>query len=180
MTGKEVLKILAIIKVAYPNSFKNLTKADVQALTTLWERQFKDFSYDEVAMALDSIIASDTSDFMPSIGKIKEMIVKLKEPEMMTELEAWQLVKKALSRSGYYAKEEFDKLPPIIQKVIVTPNTLKQWAMEDTSNVNTVIASNFQRSYRAKAKAEKEMLMIPIEVRETMQKIAGTVFKRIE
>lgn len=177
MTKNEVLKVLSIVKVAYPNSFRDTTKADAEATIELWSRQFKDYEYQTVMMALDSIISTDTSDFMPSIGKIKEMIVKLNEPSEMTEQEAWGLVFKALRNSWYNSQKEFDKLPTVIQRIVGSHNQLKEWAMMPTDQVNSVVASNFMRSYRARAKNEREMLKIPTDVKNAL---ACMEIKRIQ
>jgi hypothetical protein len=79
------------------------------------------------------------------------------QPNEMTEAEAWALVRKAASNSFYgQAAKEFDKLPPILQRLVGTPNQLRDWGMMDSNEFNTVVASNFQRSYRARVKSDKE------------------------
>ena len=45
MTNNEVAKVLSTIKIAFPNSFRNMTKADAKALVKLWEIQFADYEY---------------------------------------------------------------------------------------------------------------------------------------
>ena len=43
----------------------------------------------------------------------------------------------------------------------VTPELLKDWAMLDYDEVDTVIQSNFMRSYKVKAKTRAELQMLP-------------------
>ena len=180
MNRNETLQVLAYLKVAYPQAFNKLSKEDIQALTKMWELQFKDFNFDVVMIAVNSYISTDTSGFYPTIGKLKDMIYKLSNPSEMTEQEAWNLVKKAISRSGWYAQEEFDKLPPTLKKLVGSPNQLHDWALSDSDDINTVVASNFMRSYRARTTQEKEMALLPSQVKENLSQLTNEFIKRIE
>ena len=111
--------------------------------------------------------------FPPHIGAIKEAIVKLKTSDEMTELEAWALVNKATKNSTWNAKEEFDKLPPVIQRLVGSPQQLRDWAAMPADTINSVVASNFQRSYKARAANEREFLALPSDVKETMEALAA-------
>lgn len=180
MEKTEVQKILSVLKVNYPASYRNLTRDDGLAMIELWHRQFQEYNYATVLAAVDSIISTDVSDFAPSIGKIKSMIIKLTEPDDgMTEAEAWALVVKAVRRSNYHAAEEFNKLPEVIQRLVGSPAQLREWALMDVDQVNTVVSSNFMRSYRVRAKNEREMLALPNHVKEILQ-IGVNSMKMIE
>lgn len=168
MTKNEVLQVLSILKVAYPNSYKDMTKTDANALVMLWERQFADYEYPTVQSAIDAIISTDTSGFAPSVGKVKEMINKLTTPELMTEQEAWGYVFKALKNGYSNSKKEFDNLPTIVQRIVGSHRQLAEWALMNNDQVNTVVASNFMRSYRARAKHEQEFMALPSNVKEML------------
>ncbi len=168
MTKNEVLQILSILKVAYPNSYKDMTTTDANALVMLWERQFVDYKYSTVQSAIDAIISTDTSGFAPSVGKVKEMINKLTTPDLMTEQEAWGYVFRALRNSGYHAKEEFEKLPVIVQRIVGNHNQLREWAMMPSDQINSVVASNFMRSFKVRAKHEQEFMALPSNVKEML------------
>lgn len=168
MEKKEIVKIMGTLKAAYPNSFRKMSEDDYKAMIELWDRQFKDYDYKIVMMAIDSIISSDTREFYPPIATIKEMIYKLTHQDEMTEQEAWLLVKRALRNSGYHAREEFDKLPEVIQRLVGSPQQLYDWSMMNTDQVDTVVASNFMRSYKVRAKHEKELIAIPPSVKNAL------------
>jgi hypothetical protein len=108
---------------------------------------------------------ADKKGFPPVIGQVKEYIRKLTAPEEMTEQEAWALVAKAIRNGTWGAKEEFEALPPQIQRIVGSPTQLSDWAKMDSDSVHSVVASNFQRSFRAKAKADKEYAALPSEVK---------------
>ena len=173
MTREETLAIMGVLKAAYPNYYRDMNRKDAEAVVDLWATMFNDEPMQLVAMAVKAHIASDVKGFPPHIGAIKEAIVKLQTPNTMTELEAWALVNKASSNSKYAAQEEFDKLPPLLQRLVGSPNQLREWAMMDADKVASVVASNFQRSYKAIMAKEKEQLALPADVREGMQALAA-------
>ena len=173
MTFDETLTIMSVLKAAYPNYYKDMRRSDADAIVSLWVEMFKDDPVEIVAVAVKAHIATDKKGFPPHIGAIKEAIVKLKSSTEMTEMEAWALVNKATQNSTWNAKEEFDKLPPVIQRLVGSPNQLREWAMMDSATVNSVVASNFQRSYKARAANEREVLALPQDVRQTMEMLAA-------
>ena len=75
------------------------------------------------------------------------------------------MVERACSNGIYGYKKEFEKLPPLVQKIIGSPSQIKDWAMCDMDVFNTVIASNFQRAYRTEATRQGEYNALPPEIR---------------
>lgn len=69
MTRDETVKVLSILKVAYPNFYKGLSKQEASAVVNLWSMQFKNIPYDIVVIAVNKIIATNT--FPPAIAEIK-------------------------------------------------------------------------------------------------------------
>jgi len=173
MTYDETLKIFAVLKANYNNFYKTITRVDAEAQVNLWAEMFADEPYQLVGAAVKAYIASDTNGYPPNVGKIKEIIRKLTEPEEMTEQEAVNLVLKATSNSLYNAESEFDKLPPILQRIVGSPNMLREWAMMDAKTVNSVIASNLMRSYKAVAEKQKEQQALPSSVRDLLAEAAS-------
>ena len=172
MTREETGKILAVINAYYPYFFKDMNADGKRAIIDLWNRQFAEYDYAVVVASLDAYIAVDEQNRAPNVGQLKALIRKMTEPEEMTEQEAWGYVASALRNSNYGAEEEFEKLPEQIQRVVGSPNQLREWAMIDTDTLQSVIASNFQRSYRAKAKSDKEYQAIPLGARSVIEQLA--------
>lgn len=173
MTKKEMAEIIAIMQSNYPDDFRGMSDKAMNGKINLWFMQFRDDDYKEVLAAVMAHIATDTNRFMPPVGVIKAKLTEIRMPEELTPLEAWGLVQTAL-RNGYYgAKEEFDKLPPVVQRLVGSPNQLREWALMDTETISSVVASNFQRSYKVRAAKEREFLALPSAVQETMTQIAA-------
>ena len=173
MNRQETLAVMSVLKVAYPNFYKDMGRSDAESIVGLWEEMFKDDPAEVVAMAVKSHIANDRKGYPPHIGAIKDAIVKLHtRSNEMTEMEAWGLVRKAIGNGNYGAVEEFEKLPRTIQRLVGSPNQLREWAMMDSDVINSVVASNFQRSYKARTESEREYMALPSDVRATMAQIA--------
>lgn len=152
------------------DSYPNYKPVDMAETIDVWQMMLEDFAYQQVAMALKAYIMSDTSGFAPSIGQLVGKMQMISQPNELNEMEAWALVSKAI-RNGYYGAEtEFAKLPEMVQKAIGQPSQLRQWAHSDMESIETVIQSNFMRSYRMVVKREKEVQRMPSDVRVLIEK----------
>gem|GEM_PF-477221 len=173
MTIEETGKILAEICAIWPNFSKN---RDAMVTTNVWQNLFADMTYEQVSAALVAFVRSGRSNgFAPDPGQLVNIINSCNCEDIPGELEAWGMVSRAL-RNGYYGyREEFAKLHPLIQEVIGEPEILRQWAVMDEREVETIIASNFQRSYRSRAENVSERILVPEDVR---QKLRGGGLKR--
>lgn len=165
MTRDETIKLLMVIQSAYPN-FK---PPDKTVAVDTWYTMLRDMDYNVVQMGLRAYITSDTSGFAPSIGQLINTIYLTQNLQELNEMEAWALVSKAL-RNGYYgAVEEFDNLPPLVQKAVGTPDNLRNWSQTNTESVENVIQSNFMRSYRTVVKREEEIKKMPADVQALIE-----------
>ena len=81
MTKEETAKVLAILKAAYPNTFKNLSTEDARATLNVWATQFINIPVGVVMIAVNKLIS--TNIFPPTITEVKERIRSL-------YYEAWQ------------------------------------------------------------------------------------------
>lgn len=159
MTVQETAKVFQIIQGAYPS-----WRPGKETLVT-WAALFADQPPEKVIAGVKAFIATDTKGFAPCIGQINEIIHR--PAAGMTETEAWAIVRKAVSNGLYGCYEEFDKLPSLLQKVVGDPLQLRDWAML-TDGLDTVVASNFQRSYRAQLDRQKIDAALPAGVKRIL------------
>lgn len=171
---------MTILQANYPDSFKGQSDAVIAAKIALWHDFFKDHPKPVVYAAAKAFMATDTKGFMPNVGQIAEQIRKLKTPQEMTAMEAWGLVAKALRNSTYGFVEEFAKLPSAIQRVVGNPEQLKEWAMMDEEVVQSVISSNFQRSFKVRLENDQEYEKLPGDVKAFIGQFADGAFGRLE
>ena len=168
MTREETVKIIRIMVDSYPNYKPN----DISETVDVWQMMLSDYDYNLVAMALKAYILSDTSGFAPSIGQLVGKIQTLTKPQELNEMEAWSLVCDALKNCGYNYVEEYEKLPPLVQKAVGLPAQLQTWAL--TENLNRdVVGSNFMRCYRIEVERQNEISKMPQNIREMLEKISN-------
>lgn len=72
MTAEETKKILAILKAAYPNSYKGMTKQEAIGTVNVWASQFAKLPVSVVLIAVNKLISVNT--FPPSINEVKDKI----------------------------------------------------------------------------------------------------------
>lgn len=75
MTKDETLRVLAILKAAYPASYSGMTKREATGTVAVWFTQFADVPVDIVLMAVQKLIS--TSKFPPAISEVKSKIGSL-------------------------------------------------------------------------------------------------------
>lgn len=181
MNRTETIKIMAVLRAAYPQYYAKQSSEDLEGIVGLWAEMFEDEPYQIVAMAVKALIKTRVSTFPPGIGEINEKIMQITKPEEMTEMEAWALVSNALRNSAYNSAEEFQKLPQIAQRIVGSPAQLREWSQMDSDTVNSVVASNFQRSYKVRAKNDREFEALPSGVKDFVMQLAdGMSIKKLE
>ncbi len=190
MTREETLAIMSVLKAAYPAYYRDMKRDEAEGIVGLWQEMFKDEPVEVVAVAVKAHIASDVKGFPPHIGAIKDAIIKIKHPEQMTALEAWSIVRKAIRGASISpssrvadangvlsdkttAEINFEAMPEVLQRIVGSPRELARWADMDDEVLSSVVASNFQKSYKARISHERELAALPTDVRNAMAVIGN-------
>ena len=166
MTRDDVIKIMSVLRGAYPHFYRDISKQEAYDTINLWTDMFSNDDASIVAAAVKSLIDGDDKGFPPTIGQVKAKIRLLVRSDELTEAEAWNLVSKAVKNGLYGAVEEFEKLPPAVKRIVGSPSQLRDWASMDSETLHSVVASNFQRSYKVVATREKEIAALPDDVKK--------------
>ena len=172
MTKNEVIKLLMTIQTFYPNYQVENKEFTINA----WYAIIGDCDYKLMEKALQAYITTDTSGFAPSIGQLLDKLHTIQNPQELNEMEAWSLVSKAL-RNGYYgAVEEFNKLPPLVQKAVGSPDNLRNWSQTDSESIENVVQSNFIKTYRTVVNRENEIKKMPADVQTLIENVNKTSY----
>jgi hypothetical protein len=157
-----------ILRTAYPRFYAGREAPDPVKTLNLWAEMFAEDDVKLVAAAVKSLIASDEKGYPPTIGAVKASLRQITTPQRMTAGDAWTLVSKAIRNSAYDSQEEFQRLPEDVQRIVGSSTQLREWAMMDSDTVHSVVASNFQRAYKARADSEAREAAIPADVKRLM------------
>lgn len=165
MTKNEVVKLLMTIQTFYPNYQVENKEFTINA----WYSIIGDCDYKPMEKALRAYITTDTSGFAPSIGQLINKLHEVQSPQELNEMEAWLLVSKALRNGTYGAVKEFNKLPPLVQKAVGSPDNLRNWAQTDSESIENVVQSNFMRTYRTVVNRAKEYRKMPKDIQALIE-----------
>jgi len=175
MTREETKELLMMIRALYPNF--TVKPEEMTPTINAWHLMLKDYPAEAVKAALEIYVKTNNTGFAPSASQLIGCMYAPKKSEQLTEGEAWALVKKAIRDGGYHARERYDELPEIVQRAVGDASMIHQWAMCDSDEVNSVIMSNFQRTYKALLSKQEFNDKVPSQLREA---ITGTNERMIE
>ena len=180
MRLEETKKIIATIMATFPAQYGRFDKMMIDNMISSWAEIFSDYEYPDVNAGLMVFLKTDTSGFPPTPAMIIDKIskhIRQDQQNEITPLEAWALVSKAIKNSNYNSEEEFAKLPPLVQKTVGNPATLREWAAMESNTVHSVEQSNFLRTYEALMKRAKDDIKLPPEFRLRLE---GVKVEQIE
>lgn len=169
MTREETKELLMMIRAIYPNF--NVKPAEMTPTINAWHLMLEEYSTENVKAALNIYVKTNNTGFAPSVSQLIGSMYEPMENEQLSEGEAWYLVKQAIQGANYHAEENFENLPPIIQRAVGGPSMLRQWGMTDSDEVNTVIMSDFQRTYRDLLSKQKFTLKVPAAITDNLKQI---------
>lgn len=168
MTREETKKLIRVIASTYPNWKPENLSDTVDA----WCWSLEDYPFEAIQASYKIYIRTDKSGFAPSVNQLITNLSKARELDSLSEGQAWALVKRAIQDGNYHSEERFNELPEIVQKAVGSPNMIRQWAMTDSDEVNTVIMSNFQRTYSVMVKRENDKASISPELLDLTRTLA--------
>lgn len=177
MTREEVKQLLMTMKVTFPN-FK-IEDSQITFTINAWYEILKDYEPKSILQAFKTYIATSNSAFAPSVSELIALTTKAEDLAELNPSEAWAMVRKAIGRSAYNAQEEFEKLPPTVQKAVGSHEQLHEWAIDSDYNDN-VVMSLFQRNFKTVAEREKEIRKLPLEERAKLASLMMNQTKPIE
>ena len=161
-----------VLETAYPRMFSGPGAVDRTKALGLWAKMFEDDRVDLVAAAVKSYIATDVKGFPPHIGAIKNAMHQLSSAGGLDAAQAWELLREAASRSGYGAREEYERLPPEVQEM-TSPGQLFEYSQMDADVFASVIGSNFQKAYRVRQESRRRDALLPPEVKRVIAGVAA-------
>ena len=145
LTANEFRVIATVLKSAYSDTRFMAT----EEVYNTWYQMLCDIDFESLKNAVKAYIQTEV--FTPTIAGIRAKVKEI-EPEEDNFNEAWGLVRKALSRSGYYWEEEYARLPEKVQKAVGHAENLREWSQMEADVVDGVIYSQFIKSYTATMK----------------------------
>lgn len=188
MTISDTGKIMDKLAVAYPRYYAGISPEREEQAVAMWASAFANDDARVVVAAVQSFIEMDEKGFPPVPGQIKAKIRLIMRQGEDTEAQAWAQVSYAIKHISYEsekkAEAEFAKLPEQIQRILGGRERgimqLREWAQMKSDVVHSVVASNFQRSYRTHMAREREYNALPPDVRQMIPQISDSAKPALE
>lgn len=147
MTRNDTKQLLFMIDACFPRTKYPDPKATLDA----WSAALISYPAEDVFQAFKVYVLTETKGFAPSLGQLLSC--------MPTDLPTWDevslMIHRAIRHGLYNSTEEFKALPASVQRIVGSPNTLKEWAGMDAHAFETYKMVQIQRTYDAVMEAEK-------------------------
>lgn len=157
----ELLKVIGIMVSAYPNT--QITDATREAYVTM----LADIPLQILEPAIKQSMAE--SEFLPTIARIRDKALALTQPQHVSALEAWGVVKTAMRAIGFYRSPQFDD--PLITKAV----DCMGWQTLCSSENEVADRAHFAKLYESLVTREKEDLRMVPEVRQIQDRVRALI-----
>lgn len=170
MIKSDIATIIGILKTAYPQYYKD--RNSIIDTTNLWYEMFENDDINLIKIAVKNYITNSTSGFPPTIGEIKNELYKLTSGDEKQDIELWNELKSAIRSGIYYSAEIFPTLSKELQIYLKNPMQLKELAMSNADDLETVQKGIFLKQMPIIKQREKEKIMMLPERRKMLEELA--------
>jgi len=167
MKREEIVSMLSLLKVAYPNYYKDISKKDAENTIILYEHMFRDYDSKLVLLAVEELIGSFR--YPPAIADIKEKIYQLTNFEDKSSSELWDCLLKAIRNGSYGSEQEFNLLPEIVKEYVRSPRQLQEMAQMDSDTIHSVVKGQFLKQIENLKQRQKEQSMMLKETKNILK-----------
>ena len=162
MTKIETAKLLAVLAAAFPRFEVDDLKVQV------WHEMLGDLDYSLASLAIKKLILEST--FAPAIAEVRKAVAEILNPDGMTAAEAWGEVERAIRLYGYYRETEaLESMSPSVAKVVKYIG----WQNICLNEEPGVVRGQFLKMYAQVAEREQKELLLPADLRQGIQRLAG-------
>lgn len=134
--------------------FSNLHFEDIELALDTWHRVLEPYDAQQVKDAFSVYARTDTSGFAPTPGKLIAMIEERADPGL-TDGEIVSMLTMAARNANYGSEIEFRSLPPLLQKAVGSPTTIRNWGMMEPEQLDYAFSA-VAKAYTALRAREKQ------------------------
>ena len=168
MTKNELLDIVTVIVMSYPDRFK---EENIPGMVTAWYAFFKDDDKSAVELAVTKHIASNK--WPPSIAEIRESMAEILHPELIPPDIAWMAVMDVMHTTGEssWGRPTF---PPLIERVVETIGWHTLWELHRGSyagNKDGMDKVAFMDLYKPAYEREIQAASLPAALSAAISKV---------
>jgi|SRR5882724_1931257 len=162
MNETEIAKLVGVMVAAFPSA--KISGDTVKVYISM----LKDVPLDVLTVTVQQVMAE--SEFFPTIAKLREKALALSSPVAPEPLEAWGIVLKEISATGFYKSPHFDN--PVIAKAVDCIG----WQALCSSENQVADRAHFSKVYEGLMKqADDDRRLLPQArlIQESIQRLIG-------
>ena len=148
---------------------------DMEATIIAWSVVLEPYDSNLITQALLTNVRTDPAPFAPSLAQLIGLANDLAGGPVNDELVISE-IRRAIAKSLYHSKDEFESLSPVAQAAVGSPENLKAWAGIKTEELESVILSHLRRNLRIAKKQMQQQSTVSNEY----EKIGDDTGKRLE
>ena len=165
MEKEQVRKLLTVLRINYPQSFKDYDRETSAMLLELWYGAFKNDDSDLVTKAVQSIVYNDAREFAPNIGQVKNKMLEIAMPTSPDEADnAWDEVRKVLkalpSDNPRDCEEYIKKLPENISRIYSADELVDMAFRRTTAELIQYEKPRFLKVYKEIQEHHRDKILI--------------------
>lgn len=159
MTRNEVGKLLARLQDIYFMNFGANNSNQQTRIVDAWTAILAPYPTNIIVKGLEVYTRTNTSGFAPTPAQLINAAYEACHTDLPEEGETWSKIMAAIRNSGYYSKEQYEKLPEIAKSFVGSADQLRIWALEEHFNPD-VVKSLFSRHYNAYKNEIKQKALV--------------------
>jgi hypothetical protein len=150
--------------------FPVFANSDTKLRTETWATVLEKYPFELCAYAVRKCF--ETSKFVPTLAEILDIIKLATDDGNDNAMAAWNALRRAASRASTVTQEEFDALPPEVQRFCGNLGGLRNYGMMDTAQLDTVTQSNFLKRYDGLKRSREIHESMPEKIRGLIQQVS--------
>lgn len=162
MTKTETGKILALMREMFPQG-KDITAETIKA----WHWLIGECDYAIAEQAVKELAMKYEGYSFPAPAHLIEEI-RLISGNKADYGKLWDALVRAAKNSTYGAKEEFEKLPPDVQRFLGSPTVLKDFGLIEPNVLQTVVKASFNKTMPKIVEQREVQERLPDEIRQAI------------
>lgn len=165
MTHTEFSAIMAYLAAGIGKPIPQATQA------VYWDL-LGDLSAEALQAAAKQALLDSAYPTLPQVSVLRQLALAVQQPtaDSLSPIEAWELVRKAMIRWGYFRpKQGLESLPPLVRRAV---EAFGWQELCDAENAD-VIRAQFCRAYEAMRDRQQREALMPPSLRGLIDKLAN-------
>jgi hypothetical protein len=159
--NKSEIKSLLMIAIA---NFPSMQERNMTPTAELWSEVLSDIDYQVAKSALIKVLS--TSEFFPTVAKIREAVAMITQPNSLDAMEAWGLIGQAVRRYGFNRKAEAMAMLPAEVVEMVERFSWREICYNENPDT---LRAQFRMAWETQSKRKKELMALPADIRRLIE-----------